>query len=97
MIKELDHSRIYYKGLGNCDYSECLDRIAEDKKSIIQLIVLSAGCFLFCSLCNMYYPQKMDGVLFLTGLYLGMCQLVLYICINDLKKFKLRLKEIKGE
>lgn len=81
----------------NCDYSECLDKIAEDKKTIAQLIILTAGCFLFLGVVNAFYPQKMDSLLFAVGLYLGMCLLTLYVVVNSLNKFKLRLKEITGE
>ena len=61
------------------------------------MIILSAGCFLFLGVVSAFYPQKMDSLLFAVGLYLGMCLMALYVVVNGLKKFKLRLKEITGE
>lgn len=93
-MKELDHSKVYYKGLGNADYSECLDRIANMWKYICLAIVFTIGVFIASSLA--IYTDNI-GMTWIMGIYLGLFVSFLCDCFSTKKKFDLRLKEIKGE
>lgn len=95
-MKKLEHYRPYYKGIGNVDYSECLDEIKRTWKYIIFASVLSVLFLFFTSIIDAL--GHTESVLYALGwFYMGFYVFALLTYISILKKYKLRMKEITGE
>lgn len=93
-MKQLDHNAPYYKGVGNCEYSECLDHIAKMWKMCFINLVFMVGIFIVsCFAIN----ENNLGLTWILGIYLGLFVSGLVDCLSVRKKFDLRMKEIKGE
>lgn len=95
-MKSLDHSKVYYKGLGNMGYHECLDCISRAKKSIVHILALFAlFAFICCMLFQTHYLNADDFNLSF-GIVFGYTLLGVILIVDELGKFKLRIKEIEG-
>lgn len=93
-MKELDHSKIYYKGLGKANEEDC-NRVLRKQYRFTGLVIVVAIFYVIAVWCCLTDPDndKLDCLIIGSGS--GMLLSVLLDCYSYIKRFRLRLKEIK--
>lgn len=102
MIKELNRSAMYYRGLENLTYNEIIEKKNNNLKWAIKWLFAFVLMFIMALGVSKYVLEGASE--FKQGVYYGFCFFTFLLCVFDVftvfstynQIFKLRIKEMVG-
>lgn len=91
-MKELNHDRLFYKGLGNSDMDYCLKRYADLRNGVIALLFYTIILFLYWLISDVNTSIS-KSILFGIAVGIDLCCFIDFT--SDMQKIKLRMKELE--